>query len=179
MLLSIERLFRGIRRRLRTLYYSRVLKSMGKGCSICGGVLIFGPEEISLGDRVVLNENVTLQSCDGASISLGSRVVLSFGAMILTGGINLHNISDQRGHVSAPVIVEDYAWICAGAIILPGVTVGKGAVVAAGSIVTHDVPPGMVVAGVPAREVQQLSAVKNNPVRLTTQSSERRTTNAH
>ena len=54
-----------------------------------------------------------------------------------------------------PIVIEDYVWIATGAMILPGVTVGEGAVVAAGSVVTKDVPPWTVVAGNPAREVKK------------------------
>jgi maltose O-acetyltransferase len=55
-----------------------------------------------------------------------------------------------------PITVEDYAWIGAGAIILPGVTIGTGAVVAAGSVVTKDVAPRMIVAGNPARKLRSV-----------------------
>ncbi len=54
-----------------------------------------------------------------------------------------------------PITIEDCSWIATGAIILPGVTVGEGAVVAAGAVVTHDVPPWTVVAGNPAKEVKK------------------------
>ena len=55
--------------------------------------------------------------------------------------------------VSAPVVIEDFVWIASRATILPGVTIGKGAVVACGAIVTHDVSPYTIVAGVPAKEI--------------------------
>lgn len=55
-----------------------------------------------------------------------------------------------------PIVVGDYAWIGAGSIILPGVTVGEGAVVAAGSVVTRDVAPRMIVGGNPAREIRSV-----------------------
>jgi acetyltransferase-like isoleucine patch superfamily enzyme len=55
--------------------------------------------------------------------------------------------------IGGPVIVEDYAWICSRAIILPGVTIGEGAVIAAGSVVTKDVAAWTVVGGVPAKKI--------------------------
>jgi maltose O-acetyltransferase len=68
----------------------------------------------------------------------------------------------------APIRIGDYAWIGSGAIILPGVTVGRGAVVAAGSIVTRDVPAFTIVAGNPARSIatrnQDLSYRSGNPL---------------
>jgi maltose O-acetyltransferase len=54
---------------------------------------------------------------------------------------------------TAPVVIEDFAWLGSRAMVLPGVTVGKGAVVAAGAVVTRDVPPYAIVGGVPARVI--------------------------
>lgn len=150
-LLAMVRNWRGIRRRFRFLYYSRVLRVLGSGCQICDGVMMFGPENIALGERVILNEGVVLQSCDGAAIELGAHVVVSFGAMILTGGIDLTKDSPARSHVSRPIRVGDYSWIGARAIILPGVSIGPRAVIGAGSVVTRDVPENGRVGGVPAR----------------------------
>jgi hypothetical protein len=59
---------------------------------------------------------------------------------------------------SKPVIIEDGAWICIGATILPGVTVGRNAVVAAGAVVSRDVPADTMVAGIPARHIKRLDA---------------------
>jgi acetyltransferase-like isoleucine patch superfamily enzyme len=112
--------------------------------------MMFGPENIALGERVILNEGVVLQSCDGAAIELGAHVVVSFGGMILTGGIDLTKDS-VRSHVSRPIKVGDYSWIGARAIILPGVSIGPRAVIGAGSVVTRDVPENGRVGGVPAR----------------------------
>jgi acetyltransferase-like isoleucine patch superfamily enzyme len=55
------------------------------------------------------------------------------------------------------VVIEDDVWVCAGATILPGVTIGKGSIVAAGAVVTRDVPPGILVAGVPAVPKRKLN----------------------
>ena len=57
--------------------------------------------------------------------------------------------------MSAPIIIKDNVWIGMSAIILKGVTVGEGAIVAAGSVVTKDVPPHTIVAGVPARVIKK------------------------
>lgn len=158
ILLIVERVLRGIRRRLRALYYSLVFKSMGEECQICSGVLVCGPENITLGNRVIANEGVVLQSCNGATITIGNRVGLSYGVNILTGGLDISRGIALHKHVSAPVVIEDDAWIAAQAIILAGVRIGQGAVVAAGSVVTGDVPPYTLVAGVPAKVIKTLPA---------------------
>lgn len=62
----------------------------------------------------------------------------------------------QVVNIALPIAVGDYAWIGAGAIILPGVTIGEGAVVAAGAVVTKDVAPRMIVAGNPARVLRSV-----------------------
>ncbi len=60
-------------------------------------------------------------------------------------------------HIWRDVVIEDDVWVCAGATILPGVTIGKGSIVAAGAVVTRDVPPGILVAGVPAVPKRKLN----------------------
>ena len=58
--------------------------------------------------------------------------------------------------VNAPIVLEDEVWIGAGSIVLPGVRVGRGAVVAAGAVVTRDVAPYTVVGGIPARKIKDI-----------------------
>jgi acetyltransferase-like isoleucine patch superfamily enzyme len=94
-------------------------------------------------------------------VNIGSHVNLAQG--ITVTALN-HNFSDstqridQQGVTTLPVIIADDVWIGANAVILPGVTIGRHSVVAAGAVVTHDVPPGSVAAGVPARVIKQLKA---------------------
>jgi len=88
----------------------------------------------------------------GNDIRLAQNIVMS--------GLN-HNYEDlskpisEQGVTTAPIVVEDESWIGSNSVVLPGVTIGKHCVVAAGSIVTKDVPPYSVVAGNPARIVKQ------------------------
>ena len=157
MLLTLERVLKGLRRRLRGLYYSRILRSMGTGSQICGGVLIAGADNVSLGDRVSVNDGVIIQSCEGAGISVGNDVTLSYGVKLITGGLVIGNDGAVRGyHEAKPITLGDSAWIGAGAIILPGITVGRGAIVAAGSVVTRDVEPFTVVGGSPAKLIRRI-----------------------
>jgi acetyltransferase-like isoleucine patch superfamily enzyme len=159
LLISTKYYAKAVRRRLRNAYYRLVLKAMGKGCQICDNVLIAGPENISFGDQVIINEGVILQSCEGASITIGNRVALAYGAIILTGGLDLSTHIDHDTHISSPVVIKDNTWIGARAIILPGVTIGEGAGVAAGSLVTQDVGAGTLVFGVPARGIRRFEQV--------------------
>jgi acetyltransferase-like isoleucine patch superfamily enzyme len=100
---------------------------------------------LELGERVFINQNCTF--LDYAGIRLGDRVMVGPKATFITMG---HPVDpeDRRGWLSgAPINVEDNVWIGAGAMILPGVTIGRDAVVAAGSIVADDVPPASLVTG--------------------------------
>nr|WP_242035357.1 hypothetical protein [Aphanizomenon flos-aquae] len=83
-----------------------------------------------------------------SSITIGSHVILSEGVTILTGNHELHT-PDFAGKL-LPIKIEDYAWIATKAIILQGVTIGRGAVVGAGAVVREDVPPLGIVIGNPA-----------------------------
>jgi maltose O-acetyltransferase len=90
-------------------------------------------------------------------ITIGDRVTIGHEAMLLTSS---HEIGPKEGRagpvVLAPVTVGDGAWIGPRSVILPGVTIGPGAVVTAGSLVNKDVPPNTRVAGLPAKQVEQL-----------------------
>jgi acetyltransferase-like isoleucine patch superfamily enzyme len=86
-----------------------------------------------------------------APINIGCFVCISDAATILTGS---HDVSDPHWkHVCAPVNIGDYAWIGAGAMILPGVSIGRGAVVGAGAVVAKSVEAFAIVVGNPARPV--------------------------
>ncbi len=123
----------------------------------CGGGLIceenvrfnFG-QFLELGDFVFCNRNVFLDTKGG--IRLGSHVALAEDVRIFTHG---HSEASHIERSYEPVVVEDYAKVYAGAVLMPGVTVGAQAIVAAHAVVTKDVPPNMVVAGVPAKVIRE------------------------
>lgn len=109
----------------------------------------FKPWHISIGSNTVIGNDAMLDARNG--IKIGDNVSLSMGVWIWT--MEHDPQSPDYSIKGGPVVVEDYAWISCRTIILPGVTVGKGAVVAAGSVVTKDVPPYMIVGGNPAKQI--------------------------
>lgn len=121
---------------------------------------------IVIGDEVYLGFASTLSCAD--KITIGNRVLIAQFASIYDN--NNHPIDPAARAKNmpineediAPVVIEDDVWIGAHSVILKGVTVGKGAVVAMGSIVSKDVPPMTVVAGNPARVVKTIIAGKHN-----------------
>lgn len=104
-----------------------------------------------LGRNVFLNMGCTFQ--DQGGISIGDRALLGHNTFIAT----LNHAMDpahRADMIPAPVTIGSDVWIGSNSTILPGVTIGDGAVVAAGSLVTGDIAPGMVAMGRPAREVR-------------------------
>lgn len=157
ILLMLARLLRGIRRRWRNFYYLRVLKSFGKGSQISDDVLITGAECVSIGKYVFVNDGVIIQSCEEAEIVIGDYVTLSYGSKLITGSLVISTIyGPKKIHYAKSIIIEKSVWIGVGAILLPGVHVGTGAIVSAGSVVTHDVEPHTIVGGVPARVIRRI-----------------------
>jgi len=108
--------------------------------------------KISIGDYSGIGENSILGQDE--EIRIGNNVLIGPHLMIFTQN---HNFGDrnklirEQGATRKPVIIEDDVWIGARVILLPGVTLGRGSVVAAGAVVTKSVPPFSVIGGVPAR----------------------------
>jgi acetyltransferase-like isoleucine patch superfamily enzyme len=142
---------------LRRGWYRRVLGiSFGEHAGVHLGCYIwfYGPGQIRrdgvhIGAYSRINRDCTLDV--RGSIWIGDNVSVSPEVMILTAA---HGVDDPLFRVETRrVVIEDHVYIGSRAIILPGVTLGRGSVVAAGAVVTRDVPPLGIVAGVPARPV--------------------------
>ncbi len=116
---------------------------------------IYHPEQLTLGSRIDIGEYTHIRASGG--VTIGDRVLIAAGAVITS---REHPTGLPRFAVvaDAPVVIEDDVWIGAGAIVLPGVTIGRGAIVGAGAVVTAAVAPFTVVGGVPARVIGSLSA---------------------
>jgi maltose O-acetyltransferase len=143
--------------RLRHAWYRRVLGiDLGRGAAVYMGcyVWFYGPGQLrrdglTIGACSRINRNCTLDT--RGSLRIGENVSVSPEVTILTA---FHPVDDPAFRVvGRPVTIEDHAWIGTRATILPGVTLGRGCVVAAGAVVTRDVAPLDIVAGVPARPV--------------------------
>ena len=96
-------------------------------------------------------------------VSIGSHVNLAQGIVVTALNHNFEDTTlriDEQGVSTKPVVIGDDVWIGANAVILPGVTIGRHVVVAAGAVVTKDVPDNCVVGGVPAKVIKKLSTFK-------------------
>jgi len=127
----------------------------GLGCVCAWDVEIKYPENITLGNRVIIGSNATIGG--HSRVIIGDDVRISRDAVIETAGLDFSSGKPPYRHISQPIKIESGVWVGARAIILGGVTIGAGAVVAAGSVVTRSVARGDVVAGVPAVSIKKVS----------------------
>jgi maltose O-acetyltransferase len=110
---------------------------------------------IRLGDGVFLNFNCVI--LDVVPVTIGDRVQIASAVQILAADHPLDVATRAAGLENGrPITIEDDAWIGGGAILCPGVTVGRGSVIGAGSVVTRDIPPGVVAVGNPCRVLREL-----------------------
>ncbi|MDO9582618.1 MAG: acyltransferase [Desulfomicrobium sp.] len=123
---------------------------VGDYCYIGEGTRIWSAASILIGDRVLISHNVNIFDNDTHPIEDAAARHRQFVDIITTGHPRKINLNE------APVIIEDDVLIACQSIILSGVRIGRGAVVAAGSVVTRDVPPFTIVAGNPARVIRTL-----------------------
>lgn len=133
--------------------------SCGKGVRVGQNCSVSGVENVSVGDNSSLGSSARILTTR-AKVIIGKQVMLGPAVTIVTGdhrtdvqGKYMKEISDadKRPEDDVDVVIGDDVWVGTGAILLKGVTVGRGAVIAAGALVTKDVPPYAIVGGVPAK----------------------------
>ena len=111
---------------------------------------------LTIGDRVALNDNVTINADCGGKITIGNDVLIAPN-VVLRAANHQYELRDvtinKQGHAAGVINIADDVWIGANAVILPNVSIGKGAIIGAGSVVTGDVPAYAIAAGVPAKVI--------------------------
>ena len=116
----------------------------------------WGGRHVHLGKHVYANFNLTL--VDDTHITIGDYTMIGPNVVIATGGHTVLPSLRQEGYqYNAPVHIGKNCWLGAGVIVLPGVTIGDGTVVGAGSVVTHDLPAGVVAVGSPCRVLRPVN----------------------
>ena len=132
---------------LRKLWLKMLGVTVGDGAHIDMSCYFLGPKKVTLGDYSHINQSCFIDARGG--LLIGDSVSISHYVKICSGGHDPNSPNFAGDH--RLITIKDYVWIGIGAIILKGVTIGEGAIVAAGSVVTANVPPYCIVAGVPAR----------------------------
>lgn len=162
---------------LNAKFHFRSATRLGRSVTLRGWPAVANHGQMTIGERVRLVSTVAkleLVTLPGGHLEIGNNVFVNYGSSLVASkhvkigndcligthvmvmDCDFHRVEDKRWDtVGYPVILEDRVWLGNRSIVLKGVTVGHDAVVAAGSVVTRDVPPRTVVAGVPARVVRE------------------------
>jgi acetyltransferase-like isoleucine patch superfamily enzyme len=113
-----------------------------------------GGTDITIGRNVFVNQNCTFYDLGGLDIA--DEVMIGPNVSLITSGHPIEPSRRRASVIAKPIVLERNVWIAAGATIIGGVTVGENSVVAAGSVVTRDVPPNTFVGGNPARVIRPI-----------------------
>lgn len=133
----------------RAWWYRRFGARLGQGVHIAPDVHCKYPWRLAIGDHSWIGEGTDLYSLE--DITIGAHVVISQRAVLCTGS---HDPSDPRfGLRVAPIRIEDGAWVALEAVVMPGLTVGEGAIIGLRAVLTRDAAPWMIHLGQPARPV--------------------------
>jgi len=160
------------------MYWGRKFRSCGENLRVGQQVTIVNPRGIAVGNKAQLGRGSILGAKEGGRLKIGdgfclgqnSVVDASYGYIEIGNGclisrnvyVTANIYSYERldcpiryqGHTAGRIIIGDYVWIGVGAVILPGIKIGKNAIVGAGAVVTHDVKEATIVGGVPARVIK-------------------------
>jgi acetyltransferase-like isoleucine patch superfamily enzyme len=127
----------------------------GRDVVIYPGVWICPGRNLTVGNKVDLAKDVLITTSGG--VSIGDRTLIGYRTQIISSNHSIPPIGQPfpiSGDVHLPVVIGKDVWIGANCIITPGVTIGQGAVIAAGSVVTKDVAENSIVGGVPAKIIK-------------------------
>lgn len=129
--------------------------SVGENPNILPGFICDNGGNIHAGKNLIINYNVTILDVD--EVHLGDYCMIGPNVLIATVNHPL-NPEGRRKHLSLikPVFIGDDVWIGGNAVVLPGVHIGNNCVIAAGAVVTHDIPDNSLVGGVPAKLIKKL-----------------------
>jgi acetyltransferase-like isoleucine patch superfamily enzyme len=156
LLIFINKLFLGLFRRLGMAFIRPMFGSIGKNVTFWP-TDVFSYATICIGNNLFIGQGATFQAAH-IGIRIGDKVMFGPHVTIMGGdhntsviGLAMYDVHDKRPEDDQPVIIDTDVWVGTRAVILKGVHIGRGAIVAAGAVVTRNVPPYAIVGGVPAR----------------------------
>jgi acetyltransferase-like isoleucine patch superfamily enzyme len=139
---------------IRALFSELIGKKVDESFLLIPPFYTAGGNEIRVGRNVFVNQNCTFYDLGGLDIA--DDVMIGPNVSIMTTGHPLGPSQRRAATIGKPIVIERNVWIAAGATIIGGVTVGENSVVAAGSVVTRNVPPNTLVGGNPARIIRSI-----------------------
>ncbi|WP_457934128.1 acyltransferase [Pseudoalteromonas sp. SCSIO 43210] len=147
--------FHSFLRPLKNLYWSRVLGNKGRGVNIMPNVTILEPSQVSVGEKTYIGRGVNIYG--GGGVDIGNNVLIAMDCCIISRNhiIKKNQLVNEQGYEYKNITISDDVWLGAKVILLAGVHIGEGAVIAAGSVVTKSVPAYSIYAGVPAKRIGQ------------------------
>ena len=130
------------------------LRACGARVSISADARIWGADRVTLEDDVAINAFTHIFG--GGGVHIGARTQISTGCSI-AAITHSEQIETRRSGIEIPVTIEEDCWLGTGAIVLPGVHIGRGSIIGAGAVVTKDIPPLSIAVGVPARVIRKIT----------------------
>lgn len=147
--------------KIRVWYYNRHGAKLAKDVSIASNVRIQGKLEMGTGSSI--SENCTLSGAD-AGIFIGRDVMIAPGCVLVAFNHGYDRIDipmSKQTNIEAPIFIGDDVWIASSCTITMGVSIGKGCIVAANSVITKDVEPYSIVGGIPAKLIKKRMELSN------------------
>ena len=165
---------------LRARWYFRDATSVGARARLWGRPVVYSSGEMHIGERALLVSTIVpleIHAGPEGKLEIGERAYINYGCSISASkhvkigaycsigtycmliDNDFHMLEADKRDIrppSQPIILEDNVWLGGRVIVLRGVTIGKNSVVAAGSVVTKDIPPNMIAAGVPAKVIKPI-----------------------
>lgn len=151
---TINRLMFNDADKIRALFSELIGKNVDDRLLLILRFYTAGGDEIRVGQNVFINQNCTFYDLGGLDIS--DDVMVGPNVSIITAGHPLEPSRRRIATIGKPIVIEKGVWIAAGATVIGGVTVGENSIVAAGSVVTKDVPANTLVGGNPARVIRSI-----------------------
>lgn len=151
---NLNRLTFGDADKIRALFSDLIGRKVDDSFMLIPPFYTTGGVDIRVGRNVFVNQNCTFYDLGGLDIA--DDVMIGPNVSIITSSHPIEPSQRRASVIARPIMIERNAWIAAGATIIGGVTVGENAVVAAGSVVTKDVPPNTLVGGNPARVIRSI-----------------------
>ena len=139
---------------IRSVVFKLCLGHCGRSVMIDYGVYIRYPWLVEIGDHVVINRSCSFYPSflKKKKIIIKDHVTIAYNVSFIGGSQDYH--FKDLPDIGGDIVIQEYVWIGCNVTVLPGVTIGEGAVIGAGSVVTRDVSPYTVVAGNPARVIK-------------------------